>query len=196
MSVTQKSNGHYLITVPYYSPVKDTFFFSYAKNGSRKNVPALSDLRSERGREVRFIKLQYPYLDTTILAKYIAMNVHKYNFTRVQKLLYKNMSFFESKRINEVITFSNRKQPSDLHLSILVTGLKMEISGRLTTQRSIPRKTVSSSHTGSLTNNPRSASMISKGSIVANANKESSFLSKIETKYASKNNLGAYTVKV
>ena len=62
-------------------------------------------------------------------------------------------------------------------------GLKVELAGRLTTQRSVPRKTVSNSQ---------------KGSFVCSAS-----LSKSEnnssldfTQYTSKNKFGAFTIKV
>ena len=33
--------------------------------------------------EIRLIRLQYPYLDSSILAQYLAINAGKYNFTRM-----------------------------------------------------------------------------------------------------------------
>jgi hypothetical protein len=55
-------------------------------------------------------------------------------------------------------------------------GVKMELAGRLTTQRSIPRKTVLNAHKGSFNV----------------SNEESLNLSH----YTSKNKVGAYTMKV
>jgi len=60
-------------------------------------------------------------------------------------------------------------------LPSLLTGVELELAGRLTTQRSIPRKTVDNTHTGSFSV-PSSSLDFSQ--------------------YASKNKLGAFTMKV
>jgi hypothetical protein len=54
----------------------------------------------------------------------------------------------------------------------------MEVAGRLTTQRSIPRKTVTNAHKGSFTVSNRLGSSLDLN------------------QYTSKNKLGAHTVKV
>ncbi len=177
--------------------------------------------------EVRLIRIHYPYLDSTILAHYIALNAGKYNFNRLQKMLFKCISFsmlsfkndnkgklnfsssklpfsdqLKSKNLSENLkkktsgqSESKRsefwglnlemgqffeKQDADQQLlsTVLpsqITGMKLELAGRLTTQRSIPRKTVENKHIGSLT-------------------KQSSYINL--SQYASKNKIGAYTIKV
>ena len=60
--------------------------------------------------------------------------------------------------------------------TVPISGLKMELAGRLTTQRSIPRKTVSNAHIGKF----KGADQIFKNT----------------AQYASKNKLGAFTIKV
>lgn len=117
--------------------------------------------------EVRLLGLRYPYLDRSILAQYVAINGGKYNFTRMHKLIFNKLTTVKK---NSVL-------PSDA-LSGHITGLKLELAGRLTTQRSIPRKTVSNKHTGSLY-----------------VNKNTGF-SVDFSQYASKNKIGAYTIKV
>lgn len=42
--------------------------------------------------ELRFIRLQYPYLDSYILSQYIAINAGKYNFNRMQKMLFRGIT--------------------------------------------------------------------------------------------------------
>lgn len=111
--------------------------------------------------ELRLIQLQYPYLDRTILGQYLALNAGKYNFLRMKKKL-----------------FTRTKSHSAPHLPTRLTGVKVELAGRLTTQRSIPRKTVSNAYKGSFTVN----------------NKLNSSLN--ISQYTSKNKLGAYTMKV
>ena len=119
--------------------------------------------------ELRFIPIQYPYLDSYILNQYIAINTSKYNFNRIQKLLFNKIS---SVNASDAKNVSSDAQGSNTSVS----GLKMELSGRLTTQRSIPRKTVSSAQIGNF--------------------KGGSTMIKDTTSYASKNKIGAFTIKV
>jgi len=66
-----------------------------------------------------------------------------------------------------------------------IAGIKLEVAGRLTTQRNIPRKTLDSIHTGSF----------QKANV--NPNPLVNLNSKLDfSQYASKNKLGAFTVKV
>lgn len=90
--------------------------------------------------ELRLIRLRYPYLDSSILAQYLAINAGKYNFTRMQKMIFSKVPTI---KMNTVL-------PTDA-LPGQVTGIKLELAGRLTTQRSIPRKTVENGHIGSFT---------------------------------------------
>lgn len=99
--------------------------------------------------ELRLVRLQYPYLESSILAQYVAINAGKFNFLRMRKMV------------------MNRGKAG------LGTGLKLELAGRLTTQQSIPRKTVENAHTGSFSGYTLDISQ-----------------------YASKNKLGAFTIKV
>ncbi len=117
--------------------------------------------------EVRLLGLRYPYLDRSILAQYVAINGGKYNFTRMHKLIFNKLTTVKK---NSVL-------PTDA-LSGHITGLKLELAGRLTTQRSIPRKTVSNKHTGSFYVNKNRGSSVDF------------------SQYASKNKIGAYTIKV
>jgi ribosomal protein S3 len=104
--------------------------------------------------ELRLVQLQYPYLDSSILAQYVAINAGKYNFLRMQKMTFKALRGAQ------------------------LSGVKLELAGRLTTQRSIPRKTVENGHTGSFTVNKQ-------------LNSKLDF-----SQYASINKLGAFTIKV
>jgi hypothetical protein len=111
--------------------------------------------------ELRLIQLQYPYLDSTILGQYLALNASKYNFLRMKKKL-----------------FTRTKAHSAPHLPTRLTGVKVELAGRLTTQRSIPRKTVSNAYKGSFNVDNKLGSSLNI------------------SQYTSKNKLGAYTMKV
>ena len=109
--------------------------------------------------ELRLVRLQYPYLDSAILAQYIALNAGNYNFLRMQKMLF-----------NKVSLASTNSLPHQ------TMGIKVELAGRLPTQRSIPRKTVENGHIGSFS---------------STSGQPLDF-----NQYASKNKLNAFTIKV
>jgi ribosomal protein S3 len=98
--------------------------------------------------ELRFIRLSKPYLDSYIFAQYLALNTSKYNFTRI----------FHQSKISKL------------------AGIKLELAGRLVTQRNISRKTVINQHIGSF------------------KKCKSSYLD--FSQYASKNKMGVFTMKV
>ena len=144
-------NGKLTVLVPYFSLEK-------VNNG-------LVEKKLLENVELRLIRVQYPYLDSAIFAQYIALNAGKYNFARIQK-----MTFTKTKMVNGN---TSTEQPEGTVLPSQVTGMKLELAGRLTTQRSIPRKTVENISTGSF-----------------------SRLSLNLSRYSSKNKIGAYTIKV
>lgn len=117
--------------------------------------------------ELRFVRLHYPYLNSYILAQYIAINTAKYNFTRIQRAIFGALQF-------PVIKGSNLS--SDGALPSYITGMKIRISGRLTTQRSVPRQTVQTAQIGSFSS--------SEKGIIESAS------------FSTKNQKGAFTVKV
>jgi len=158
-----------VVNIPYYASPNGTPILKLTALGA-----AISKwLGKETGNkqslkvEVRLLGLRYPYLDRSILAQYVAINGGKYNFTRMHKLIFNKLSTVKK---NSVL-------PTDA-LSGHITGLKLELAGRLTTQRSIPRKTVSNKHTGSFYVNKNRGSSVDF------------------SQYASKNKIGAYTIKV
>lgn len=158
-----------VVNIPYYASPNGTPILKLTALGA-----AISKwLEKETGNkqslkvEVRLLGLRYPYLDRSILAQYVAINGGKYNFTRMHKLIFNKLSTVKK---NSVL-------PTDA-LSGHITGLKLELAGRLTTQRSIPRKTVSNKHTGSFYVNKNRGSSVDF------------------SQYASKNKIGAYTIKV
>jgi hypothetical protein len=93
------------------------------------------------------------------LAQYIALNAGNYNFLRMQKMLF-----------NKVSLASTNSLPHQ------TMGIKVELAGRLPTQRSIPRKTVENGHIGSFS---------------STSGQPLDF-----NQYASKNKLNAFTIKV
>jgi hypothetical protein len=123
--------------------------------------------------ELRFVRLHYPYLNSYILAQYIAINTAKYNFTRIQRAIFGALQF----------PLLKGSELEDTTLPSYITGMKIRISGRLTTQRSVPRQTVQTAQTGSF-----SSSHIPSNSKASGIIESASF--------STKNQKGTFTVKV
>jgi hypothetical protein len=133
--------------------------------------------------ELQLNKLSYPYHDSAILAKLIALSSNKRRFTSIMKLILDKASLvtntFKCYKDNEdyynVVSGPNSLK---LHKSIpaVLTGLKVKISGRLLTQRVTPKMTISKTEEGGFKK--------TKKSIVDYA------------VYTNKNKRGSYSVKV
>lgn len=168
------SNGKVIVSIPYYS----TLALSLQYDAPRKRkalATAISHvMTSSAGHkvekvEIRVIKLRFPYLDREILAKYTALNARKYPFARIHKTVFKKRAFF-------LLPTGKKSSLFNDHLPYSSKGIKLELAGRLTTQKSIPRKTVANKHIGS----GLSRNQVNKGHF----------------RYTSKNKLGANTIKV
>lgn len=146
-------NGKVVVQVLYYVP---NSVEPLADNKINALGVAIAQLLGDTRVELRLVRLQYPYLESSILAQYVAINAGKYNFLRMRKMVMNRSAGLTTKG-----------------KSGLASGLKLELAGRLTTQRSIPRKTVENGHTGSFSGKALDFSQ-----------------------YASKNKLGAFTIKV
>ena len=102
----------------------------------------LSRLYPNMTLELRFMRLQQPYLNSNILAQYLAINASKYNFNRLQNILLSAVHIIKRNAL-AIDTVQERSQPMRL-----VTGVKVQLSGLLTTQRAAPRKTVYTASAG------------------------------------------------
>lgn len=169
-----------IINVFYYIPRKNKL--SLKKNNklnlknsriqglNRNTVNNLGDLLSklfDRQVELQFVKLNYPYLNRTILAKYIRHNTNKYKFRKIKGYLFRKRPIVKNVESNEAYS---------MNLPSHIVGMKIKISGRLKTERVRPRKTVSMTKIGGF-------------------NGEKDLLIEYGT-HTSKNKHGAYTVKV
>lgn len=117
------------------------------------------------------IRVHYPYIDSYILAQYLAHNASNNTFIRFQERIFTNASkaFFRS------------------NLPRHITGIKVQISGRLITESVIPRITVKSSLIGAL----------SFGRYDNNRVNSSKYRRGIDySRFTHKNNLGSFTIKV
>lgn len=131
--------------------------------------------------ELRLVRLYYPYLNSYILAQYIAINSNRYNFTRIQRAIFVSLKAVKAKALQEAKTGNKPLLPA------YITGMKIRVSGRLVTQRSVPRQSVQTAQIGSFSSFNAPAG---RGEKRRNDNiiDYSSF--------TSKNKKGAYTVKV
>ncbi len=139
--------------------------------------------------ELQLNRLKYPYHDSSILAKLISFNSNQKRFTPLIKLIFKKASIITNS-LKNLSRSENKAEGSDfynvvsgpkklkIHNSIptILTGLKIKISGRLITQRVIPKKTISKLEKGGFKK--------TKINIVDYAT------------YTNKNKRGSYTVKV
>ena len=133
--------------------------------------------------ELELVPLQYPYLDSNILAQLIARNSNKYNFNKMLSLLFKRAYIMTNKtQINNLFTEENNISSvgSDLETSSLkpvtqLTGIRIKFAGRLASQKIVPKTTVKTAYKGNLSG---------KNNIVDSAT------------FTSKNKIGAYTVTV
>ena len=140
-------------------------------NGSINSLGQVLSKLFKQPVELRFVRLHYPYLDSYILAQYIAINTAKYNFTRIQRAIFGALQF-------PVLKASELE---DTTLPSYITGMKIRISGRLTTQRSVPRQTVQTAQVGSFSSSHIPSN---KSGIISSAS------------FSTKNQKGAFTVKV
>lgn len=117
--------------------------------------------------ELRLVKLYYPYLNRYILAQYIALVTDQNKFSRIMLKLLGKVSI-----VNDIK--APRTLASDLPSQII--GIKVQVSGRLVSERSRPRSTVQTAQIGSFVND--------KLSLIDYAS------------FNTKNAKGAFTVKV
>lgn len=152
-----------IINVFYYMPIK-----TQALNVNTIN--SLGERLSQvfgRPVELRLVRLHYPYLNSYILAQYIAHNTNEYNFVRIQRAILSKVSVTQD--INSI-------EASSSELPLHIVGIKVRISGRLMTERSRPRQTVQTFALGSFVKDNQS--------LVDTA------------QFSDKNKKGAFTVKV
>lgn len=152
-----------VINVFYYMPVENQAL----NNNTINNLGDVLGKLFGQPVELRLTKLYYPYLNSYILAQYIALNTQNYKFVRIQRMIFGKVSIVKD-------TESDKALASQLPSHIV--GIKIRVSGRLATERSRPRQTVQTSQVGSFVKGNKS-------------------LVDIAT-YTSKNKKGAFTVKV
>lgn len=118
--------------------------------------------------ELRLVRINHSALDSSIFAQYLTANGGKYSFNRILDMLKGSLP--------TVVSEGSVDENSDTPTSAHITGVKIKLSGRLTTQRSGPRQTVQAGRLGSS----------AKGQ----------FGTVDYSQHTAKNKLGAFTMKV
>jgi len=137
--------------------------------------------------ELELNQLKYPFHDSHILSKLIALNTNKRRFRSIINLIIRKALVIsndlktDQKDENFFRVIVNNRGKGDivrLHKTVptVLTGLKVKIAGRLTTERVIPKRTIKRKEIGNFSK--------TSDSIVDYA------------MYTNKNKRGSYTVKV
>jgi hypothetical protein len=151
-------------------------------------VEALSRLFTAAGYntvsvQLRIVRLHHPYLNSSILAQFLALNASKYGFARLRHYVLSAIPLSTTTTPARAGTESSGyatpvqgKLGSLTQVSLAgILGVKVQVSGLLTTQRMAPRKTVSTVSAGTF-HGP--------GTLIDYSS------------HTSKSALGSYTVKV
>ena len=178
------STSYFFVSKPNFSHTNskvtiEFFYYTASKNGKKKHVENnknttccsarknFSDLSTTLAqvyqKEVNIIatRLYYPYLNSYILSQYIAHNASSNTFINFREAILTKPSLHKT------------------NLPAHISGIKVQVSGRLVTERVIPRITVKSYVIGSFQRSSNNATQIIDYS-----------------KFTTKNELGAFTVKV
>ena len=134
----------------------------------RKNLSMLSKTLAQLfQKKVNFtaIRLYYPYLNSSIFSQYLAHNASSNTFLKFQESILTNPSLHKT------------------NLPGYISGIKVQVSGRLVTETVVPRITVKSCVIGTFQKKWDNST-----------NKSSHFID--YSKFTTKNELGAFTVKV
>jgi hypothetical protein len=95
--------------------------------------------------QLRIVRLHHPYLNSSILAQFLALNASKYGFARLRHYVLSVIPLTVERTLDPT-TGNGTFSPQSAESSIL--GVKVQVSGLLTTQRMAPRKTVSTVSAG------------------------------------------------
>jgi hypothetical protein len=170
------SGNKVVINIFYY--ISDTRGNKALSSSAINSVGQVLSKLFKRPVELRLVRLHYPYLDSYILAQYIAINTAKYNFTRIVSRLWGANAIFtpvsgpkSSEQDLQLISDNSQVIPA------YITGIKVRVSGRLVTERSVPRQTVKTVQLGTFSG--------SSGVQVIDS-----------ASFTSKNKKGAFTIKV
>jgi ribosomal protein S3 len=118
--------------------------------------------------QLELVRKYRPYMDASILAQYLAINASKHGFNRMMNLLLNAVPY-----LNPDYAFN---------LSC-ITGVKVQLSGLLTSQRNRSRKSVYTASAGTFSQTSNDVALVNNIAIDY-------------ASHTSKSRLGAFTVKV
>lgn len=160
------SANHITIQISYYSPISNVAPTTSSLIDLQTNLQEIFNFYgTSPSVEIRLIKLSQPYLDPTILATYLSKQLSHKPFNRVMYSLFSVASPVSTNVSRDIFTL-----PSWL------AGIKVQLSGRLMTEKSRPRMTVQTNQLGSIKNNRQHRTDI--GSYTA-VNRKGSFTVKV-----------------
>lgn len=166
--------GKPIYTLTSYSMVVHVFYYIPVRsqalnNNTVNNLGKALNLLFKRPVELRLVRLQYPYLDSYILAQSIAMNTQDYTLVQIVREVFGGISPVKNIALQSFNVLNN---PLPSH----IVGVKIRVSGRLMMERSRPRQTVQTAQVGSFTKD--NLALVDSAS------------------FTTKNKKGAFTVKV
>lgn len=129
-----KHNIQYIISKPYYNITNiklniTLYYYINTKNPiNYKHFTKLSNILSKiinKEVNITIIRINYPYINCCIFAKYLSFNSNTNNYLKFQESIITNLDFISTDNI----------------LISYICGIKIIISGRIITERIIPRIT-------------------------------------------------------
>jgi hypothetical protein len=105
--------------------------------------------------QLEIVRLKYVYHDSNILAQFLGINSHKSTYSQFKNLLWKRVSTHAIKTELLDIQINNQHllHQDDMSPVTKLTGFKIKISGRLSRQRVVPKKTVKTTYKGAISPN-------------------------------------------
>ena len=99
------------------------------------------------------MRIHYPYLNSYILAQYIAINIKAGNFSKISRTLFKNAKLVKNDSISytsksDLIKFNSAKLNPQYPI-----GIKIVISGRLSQRKAASRTQITRKSAGTLSLN-------------------------------------------
>lgn len=100
--------------------------------------------------ELRPVRIHYPYLNSYILAQYLAINIKAGNFNKLTQNLFKKAKLIESNNSTPTKFSDLIKYSSVFNGPQYLTGLKIAISGRLSQRKAASRTRITKKSIGTL----------------------------------------------
>ncbi|KAI5474121.1 Ribosomal protein S3 (mitochondrion) [Pseudohyphozyma bogoriensis] len=122
--------------------IVQVLYYTQQAQPSHASVVALANALSRcwgRPVELRMIDVDLNCVDASILAKYLGLNSSQYSFVRLFRYLKSTLP----------LAISEGSVPENAMSASHITGVEVQVSGRLPSQRSGPRQTVKSQRIGS-----------------------------------------------